>query len=286
MKKNSFKRLLFAVSLYLFAGIFLLAQEEGIKKIYIKVIKNDSITVDTSFAIDKDIGKDEIQKMIHELADMDVMLHYGDGFEMEGSGEKNINFFVYNFDGGKLDSLKKIHKDEMVFGYFDDEDSEGMKKKYYVMKRKMSGDKMAHAYAFAFKDSADIDADVDVKKMKIEITVDDDGESCAIIHKHDSGEHMKWVDSGSGKHFVFIGKKEIDGKKIIVLESSGNPIRFTTKDGKDLEFILKDKKTGTDIAIDEVNVITIETTEDGNINIVVSDKKKKVVKKESEQKKK
>lgn len=197
MKKNSFKKILLTASLCLFAGIFLLAQEE---------------------------------------------------------------------DEEKQDSLKKIREDEIV----------------------------------------------DVKKIKIEITIDYDGECHAIIHKHGGGEHMKWIDSGSGKHFViveeedgkkkrseviidihkndkgnvFIREKEIDDKKIIVLESSGKPIHFTTKDGKELEFIVKDNKTGTNIVIDKVSVIRIETTEDGDIKIIISDKKEKAVKKESKQKKK
>ena len=75
-------------------------------------------------------------------------------------------------------------------------------------------------------------------------------------------------------------------KKVIILESSEKPIHFTTKDGKELEFIVKDKKSGTDIAFDRVKVIRIETTGDGNIEIIVSDKKEKVVKKSKVNKKK
>ncbi|MBE9510001.1 MAG: hypothetical protein IMY71_03915 [Bacteroidetes bacterium] len=306
MKKISFRKLIFAASLCLFTGTFLLAQEKGIKKIHIKVKENDVTTVDTSFTIDEDMDKDEIQEMIHELTGMDVMHHHGDDFIMERSGEKNIDFFVYNVDKGKLDSLKKIHEDEMVITYFDDEDTEGMKKKHYVMKKKMSGDKMTHAYVFTIKDSADIDADVDVKEMEIKVTVDGDGESHTVIHKRGSGDHMKWVDHKSGDHYIIVkeedGKKkkseviiiseECEGdekkeiKKVIVLESSEKPIHFTTKDGKELELFVKDKKTGTDIALDKVKVIRIETSEDGVINVVVSDKKEKVVKKKKVNKKK
>jgi len=36
---------------------------------------------------------------------------------------------------------------------------------------------------------------------------------------------------------------------------------------------VKDKNSGTDIALDKVKVIVIETTGDGGINVVVSDKK-------------
>ena len=74
-------------------------------------------------------------------------------------------------------------------------------------------------------------------------------------------------------------KSEADDKNIIVLESIEKPIHFVTKDGKELELIVKDKNSGTDIVLDKVKVIVIETTEDGVINIVVSDKKAKEEKK-------
>ena len=67
--------------------------------------------------------------------------------------------------------------------------------------------------------------------------------------------------------------------KVIVLKSSEKPIHFTTKNGKKLELIVKDKKIGTDIALYKAKVIGIETTEDREINIVVSDKKERVAKK-------
>jgi len=81
-------------------------------------------------------------------------------------------------------------------------------------------------------------------------------------------------------------KREADDKNIIVLESIEKPIHFVTKDGKELEFIVKDKNSGTDIALDKVKIITIETSEDGVINIVVSDKKAKEEKRAKEEKKK
>ncbi|MCD6566311.1 MAG: hypothetical protein J7K53_10255 [Bacteroidales bacterium] len=200
MKKTSLKKILFAASFCLFTGAFLFAQEKDNKKVHITVKKNDATTVDTSFTLDEDMDKDEIQKMIHELSGMDVKVHHGD--------------------------------------------------------------KMGHVYAFSVKDSVDFDTDIDVdmKEMEIKVIVDDDGESFADMHKDDKGN-------------VFIMKKEADDKSIIVLESSEKPIRFVTKDGKELEFIVKDKKSGTDIALNKVKVITIETSEDGVINIVVSDKK-------------
>jgi len=200
MKKISLKKILFAASFCLFTGAFLFAQEKDNKKVHITVKKNDATTVDTSFTLDEDMDKDEIQKMIHELSGMDVKVHHGD--------------------------------------------------------------KIGHVYAFSVKDSVDFDTDIDVdmKEMEIKVIVDDDGESFADMHKDDKGN-------------VFIMKKEADDKSIIVLESSEKPIRFVTKDGKELEFIVKDKKSGTDIALDKVKVITIETSEDGVINIVVSDKK-------------
>ena len=274
MKKINLGKLLFIAGLCLFTGTFLFAQEKDNKKVHIIVKKNDATTVDTSFTIDEDMDKNEIQKMIHEMTGMDVKVSHGD--------------------------------------------------------------KMAHAYAFTSKDSADSDADV--KEMEVEVNVDMDGESHTVIHKHGSGDHMKWVDHKSGDHYViveedgkkkksemvfiskeyegdenkvikkivhkdrdmvkiteedvhkddngdvFIMKKEVDGKKVIVLESSEKPIYFITKDGKELEFIVKDKKSGTDIALDEVKVIMIETTKDGNINIVVSDKKEKEKKKVNKEK--
>ena len=213
MKKINLKKLLFAASLCLFTGAFLFAQEKDNKEVRIMVKKNDSTTVDTSFTLDEDMDKDEIQKMIHELTGMDVKVHHGD--------------------------------------------------------------KMDNVYAFSVKDSADFDTDIDVdmKKMEIKVIVDDDGESFTDVHKDDKGN-------------VFIMKKEADDKNIIVLESSEKPIHFVTKDGKELEFIVKDEKSGTDIALNKVKVIVIETTEDGVINIVVSDKKTKEEKREKEEKKK
>jgi len=80
-------------------------------------------------------------------------------------------------------------------------------------------------------------------------------------------------------------KREADDKNIIVLESIEKPIHFVTKDGKELKFIVKDKNSGTDIALDKVKIITIETRENGVINIVVSDKKAKEEKRVKEEKK-
>ncbi|MCK4630064.1 MAG: hypothetical protein KAT40_01405 [Bacteroidales bacterium] len=241
--KKKYLRIIFTATLCLFTGTFLLAQEEDNKKVHIMVKENDVTTVDTSFSIDKDMDKNEIQKMIHELTGMDVMVH--------------------------------------------------------------PGDKITHAYAFTIKDSVDIDADADVKEMKIKVIVDGDGESHTVIHKHSSSDHMKWVDHKSGDHIivkeedgkkkkskVIIVSEECEGdekkeiKKVIVLESSEKPIHFITKDGKEVELIVKDKKTGTDIALDKVKVIRIETSEDGVINIIVSDKKEKVVKKKKVNKEK
>ena len=211
MKKISLKKLLFAASLCLFTGAFLFAQEKDNKEVRIMVKKNDSTTVDTSFTLDEDMDKDEIQKMIHELTGMDVKVHHGD--------------------------------------------------------------KMDNVYAFSVKDSADFDTDIDMKEMEIKVIVDDDGESFTDVHKDDKGN-------------VFIMKKEADDKNIIVLESSEKPIHFVTKDGKELKIIVKDEKSGTDIVLDKVKVIVIETTEDGVINIVVSDKKTKEEKMEKEEKNK
>jgi len=343
MKRINFRKLLVTAGLCLFTGTFLFAQEKDNKKVHIKVKKDDATTVDTSFTIDENMDEDEVQKMIFELTGMDIKFRHKDDLIMEGSGAKNIDFYVYSGDKGKLDSLKKDHKDEFIIGYFDEEDTVGMKKKHWVMKKKMSGAKMANTYAFTIKDSTDFDTDVDVdvKEMEIQVTVDDEGESHAVIHKYGDSDHKKWVDHKSGNQYVivkekdgkkteseifiisgeyegdekkviktvkhkdgdmimineedvhkddkgnsYIRKKEIDGKKIIVLESDEKPVHFTTKDGKELELIVKDKKTGTDIALDKLKVITIETTEDGVINIVVSDKKEKKEKEVKEVKEK
>lgn len=244
MKKINFRKLLFTASLCLLTGTFLFAQEEDNKKVHIIVKKNDATTVDTSFTIDEDMDKDEIQKMIHELTGMDVKVSHGD--------------------------------------------------------------KMAHAYAFTSKDSADFDADV--KEMEIKVTIGGEGESHTVIHEHGSDDHMKWVDHKSGSHYIIVKdedgkkkksemvfiskeyegaeKKEVDGKKVIVLESGEKPVIFITKDGKELELSIKDKKSGTDIALDEVKVIVIETSEDGVIKIIVSDKKEKEEQKKKMNKKK
>jgi len=310
MKRINFRKLLVSASLCLFTGTFLFAQEKDNKKVHIKVKKADATTVDTSFTIDENMDKEELQKMIHELTGMDVMVRHKDDLIMEGPGAKNIDFYVYSGDKGKLDSLKKDHKDEFIIGYFDDEDTVGMKKKHWVMKKKMSGAKMANVYAFTIKDSTDFDTDVDVdvKEMEIQVTVDDEGERHAVIHKYGDSDHKKWVDHKSGNQYVIVKekdgkkteseifiisgeyegdeKKEMDGKKVIVLESDEKPVHFTTKDGKELKLIVKDKKTGTDIALDKLKVITIETTKDGVINIIVSDKKEKEEKKVKEKKEK
>ena len=64
-------------------------------------------------------------------------------------------------------------------------------------------------------------------------------------------------------------KREADDKNIIVLESIEKPIHFVTKDGKELEFIVKDKNSGTDIALDKAK----------EEKRAKEEKKKKVIKK-------
>jgi len=247
MAKINFRKLLFTANLCLLTGIFLLAQEKDNKKFYIKVKKNDTTTVDTSFTIDEDMDKDEIQKMIYELTGMDVMVHNGESHS-----------YIYKHDSG--DNMKWVdHKSGNHLVFVEEEDGKKKKSELIVVCEEGEGDEKK------------------VIKKVIKKVTHKDGDMIMIteedIHKDD-------------KENVFIMGKEIDDKKVIILESSEKPIHFTTKDGKELEFIVKDKKSGTDIALDRVKVIRIETTGDGNIEIIVSDKKEKVVKKSKVNKKK
>lgn len=153
----------------------------------------------------------------------------------------------------------------------------------------ISGDKNAHSYFFKSKDSADIVKGT--KKMKVYVSTDDKDDH-KIIHKHGSKDGIKWIDDESGDHYVI--KKGDKGKeivfsdhgpekserKVIVLESDENPVHFITEDGVELKLIAKDKKTGTDIALDKLKVLKIKKDKKGEIEVIVSDEKGEKLKKD------
>jgi len=277
MKKNNFRKLLFVVNLCLFTGIFLFAQEQENKKVHIIVKKNDATTVDTSFTIDEDMDKDEIQKMIHELTGMDVKVSHGD---------KMAHAYAFTSkDSADFDADVKEMEIKISVG------DEG--ERHTVIHKHGSDDHMKWV-EHKSGDHYIIVEDEDGKKKKSEIFIvsgEYEGDENKVVKKvvHKGGDMImiteEDVHKGDKGNFS-IRKKEIDGKKVIVLESSEKPVYFITKDGKELELSLKDKKSGTDIALDEVKVIVIETSEDGVINIIVSDKKEKEAQKKKVNKKK
>ena len=281
MKIISLKKLLFAASLCLFTGAFLFAQEKDNKEVRIMVKKNDSTTVDTSFTLDEDMDKDEIQEMIHELTGTDVKVHHGDkmdnvyAFSIKDSADFDTDIdvdmkkmeikVIVDDDGESHTVIKKYsngdhkkwvdHKSGTHYVIVEDEDGEMKKSEMVFISKKHEGDENKVMKKIVHKDG-----------NLIMITEED-------VHKDDKGNFS-------------IMKKETDDKNIIVLESSEKPIHFVTKDGKELKIIVKDEKSGTDIVLDKVKVIVIETTEDGVINVVVSDKKTKEEKMEKEEKNK
>lgn len=278
MKKNNFRKTVFTATLCLFTGTFLFAQEEDIKKVHIMVKENNATTVDTSFTIDEDMNKDEIQKKIHELTGMDVKVHH--------KGDKLAHAYAFTIkDSADIDADVKEMEVEVTI----DMDGES----HTVIHKHGSSDHMKWA---DHKSGAHyvIVEEEDKKMKKSEIFIvrgEGEGDETKVIRKviHKGGDMIMITEEDVHKDDngnVFIMKKEVDGKKIIVLESSEKPVFFTTKDGKELELIVKEKKSGTDIALDEVRIIMIETTKDGVINIVVSDKKEREEKKAKEEKKK
>ncbi len=277
--KKKYLRIIFTATLCLFTGTFLLAQEEDNKKVHIMVKENDVTTVDTSFSIDKDMDKDEIQKMIHELTGMDVMHHNGD---------KMAHAYAFTIkDSADIDA--DVDVKEMKIKVIVDDDGES----HTVIHKQSSGDHMKWV-DHKSGDHYIIVKEEDGKKKKSKVIIvseECEGDEKKVIKKviHKDGDMIMITGEDihkDNKGNVFIREKEIDGKKVIVLESSEKPIYFITKDGKEVELILKDKKTGTDIALDKVKVISIETSKDGVINIIVSDKKEKVVKKKKVNKEK
>ena len=268
MKRFNFKKVIFITSLCLFTGVFLFAQEKENKKIHIKVKKDDATTVDTSFTIDEDMDKDEIREMIRELTGMDVKVHHED--EMD---------YVYAFsikDSTDRDSEAHMKKMDIHVTVDDDEEKHVTIYKHGDADHKKWVDHKSGTRYIIVEDE-------DGKKKKSEmyfISKESKGDEEEVVKKiiQKDGDVI-WITTGEDidkdkKGNILIMTKEDDNKNVIILESSEEPIHFRTKDGKELELIVKDKKSGTDIALDKVKVIKIEKTEDGVINIVVSDKKK------------
>jgi|GEM_PF-6042490 len=247
MKTEKCKMAFLFTSLFLLVNVLSFAQEEDIKNVRLKVVKNNETTLDTSFVIDTD--KEALHKKIHELTGIEVKSFTGFDLKHGKHGYKYMAFFDEDKECEDLDSLmaKKgklaaIHKemfDEMEIEIDEDD---------FVWIGKDAGVIMV------------IEDDEARHHDRVYVTKGDKKRTYIITKEHKSGEEihsivkkdMEFIND-EGKLIKIIVEKDEDGtiidKKINIMK--------VKEEGEEIEVIIeieegKEKKEGKEKEIEKV----------------------------------
>lgn len=310
---------------FLFTALFLLvntlsfAQEEAIKNVHLKVVKNNETTLDTSFVMDTD--KEVLHKKIHELTGIEMKLFTGFDLKHGKHGYKYMTFFDEDKECEDPDSLmaKKerlaaIHKemfDEMEIE-IDEDDFVWIEKDAGVIMVIEDDDTVKiKKHKKIVKPGEESEVKI-IKKGDHEfIIIDEEGEK--LIEKDKDGNYfIKKIKSGEEGEHVIIKKKggnvfiisddealhhekvhviKGDDKKVYIItkESKGEKgkfivkedMEFVTEEGKRVKVIVKDDEDGT-IIEKKINIIKVK--EEGKKIEVIIEIKEGIEKKEGKEK--
>jgi len=150
MKTEKCKMAFLFTTLFLIVNVLSFAQEEDIKNVRLKVVKNNETTLDTSFVMDTD--KEALHKKIHELTGIEMKLFTGFDLKHGKHGYKYMAFFDEDKeceDTVKIKKHKKIVKqgeesEVKIIKIIVEKDEDGtiIEKKINIMKVKEEGDEI------------------------------------------------------------------------------------------------------------------------------------------------
>ena len=216
MKTEKCKMAFLFTALFLLVNVLSFAQEEDIKNVRLKVVKNNETTLDTSFVMDTD--KEALHKKIHELTGIEMKLFTGFDLKHSKHGYKYMVFFDEDKECEDLDSL--------------------MAKK----------EKLAAVHKEMF-DEMEIEIDEDDfvwigKDAGVIMVIEDD--DTVKIKKHKKivkpGEETEVKIMKKGDHeFIIIDE---EGEKRIEKDKDGNYFIKKTKSGEEGEHVIMKKKGG------------------------------------------
>ncbi|MQY80399.1 MAG: hypothetical protein GH151_14625 [Bacteroidetes bacterium] len=254
MKTEKCKMAFLFTALFLLVNVLSFAQEEDIKNVRLKVVKNNETTLDTSFVMDTD--KEALHKKIHELT----------GIELKHGkhGYKYMTFFDEDKECEDLDSLmaKKeklaaIHKE-----MFDEMEIE-IDKDDFVWIGKDAGVIMV----------IEDDDTVKIKKHKKIVKPGEESE-VKIIKKGDhefiiiDEEGEKWIEKDKGgDYFIKKIKSGEEGEYVIMKKKGGKVFIFSDYEAEHLDriYVTKGDKKRTYIITKE------HKSRDGKHTIVKED---------------
>lgn len=320
MKTEKCKMTFLFTALFLLVNILSFAQEEDIKNVHLKVVKNNETTLDTSFVMDTD--KEALHKKIHELTGIEMKLFTGFDLKHGKHGYKYMAFFDEDKECEDMDSLiaKKeklaaIHKemfDEMeieideddfvwigkdagVIMVIEDDDTVKIKKHKKIVK---PGEKSKvkiikkgdHEFIIIDEEGEkriekDKDGNYFIKKIKS----GEEGEHVIIKKK---GGNVFIISDDEAHHHDSVYVKKGDKKKTYVItkdHKSGDvkhtivkeDMEFVTEEGKRVKVIVKDDEDGT-IIEKKINIIKVK--EEGKKIEVIIEIKEGIEKKEGKEK--
>ncbi|MBA7528361.1 hypothetical protein ES705_20544 [subsurface metagenome] len=305
MKTEKCKMAFLFTALFLLVNVLSFAQEEDIKNVRLKVVKNNETTMDTSFVMDTD--KEALHKKIHELTGIEMKLFTGFDLKHGKHGYKYMAFFDEDKECEDMDSLmaKKeklaaIHKemfDEMEIE-IDEDDFVWIGKDAGVIMIIEDDDTVKiKKHKKIVKPGEESEVKI-IKKGDHEfIIIDEEGEKW--IEKDKGGDYfIKKIKSGEEGEYVIIKKKgekvfifsddeaphhekvyviKGDDKKVYIItkESKGEKgkfivkedMEFVTEEGKRVKVIVEDDEDGTIIEM-KINIMKVKEEGD-EIEVII-----------------
>ena len=265
MKKSYLYYIVFFLLGSMLAGN--ISAQEIEKKVHLKVVKNGKTTIDTSFAAEN-MDKDEIQKRISDLTDIDVFIE-------DDKDLQEIHAHHHgNYDG-------KGHKVVVIKSGSDDEDEDG-KSQTYVYSYITDDDS-------SFTMNADsmiiIDADTIVLKKDGDIFVmrgDDDKDFEWIEKESDEGKEV--IKSEENEMIIMSTDEEGSSHVKIIKIENGDTVANTEhvtytseNEGNNPEqksnnthIVVIDKNNGTGFVNKEVKIIKSGDNDEGDVEITVT----------------
>lgn len=284
MKTEKCKMAFLFTALFLLVNILSIAQEEDIKNVRLKVVKNNETTLDTSFVMDTD--KEALHKKIHELTGIEVKSFTDFDLEHGKHGYKYIAFFDEDKECEDLDSLmaKKeklaaIHKemfDEMEIEIDKDDFVWIGKDAGVIMVIEDDDTVKIKKHKKIVKPGEESEVKIIKKGDQKFIIIDEEGEKW--IEKDKGGDYfIKKIKSGEEGEYVIIKKK---GGKVFIFSDdeaiNHEKVHVIKGDKKRTYIITKEHKSGDrkhTIVKEDINVINdgkmikiiVEKDEDGTI---------------------
>jgi len=263
MKTEKCKIAFLFTALFLLVNVLSFAQEEDIKNVRLKVVKNNETTLDTSFVMDTD--KEALHKKIHELTGIEMKLFAGFDLKHGKHGYKYMAFFD---EDKECDDTVKIKKHKKII-------KPGEESEVKIIKK---GD-----HEFIIKDEEDEKwiekdkgGDYFIKKIKSgeegEYVIVKKKEGKVFIFSDDEAEHLDSVTKGDKKRTYFITKehKSGDGKHTIVKEYID-----VSDDGEMIKIIVEKDEDGT-IIEKKINIMKVkEEGEEIEVIIEIEEGKEK-----------